>query len=769
MHLELSGLPCILFRSVVMELSMPSVSPNRPAAIFSPSRRGVLRGAGLTAGGLLIGLALPPAARGQTAVSVPLVARLNAWLHIGRDDRITFLIDRSEMGQGAHTGLATLLAEELDVDPMKVVIRNAPADKAYRNVYMIKSMLSGGKAESLSGLPLWGLEQLGRLIGQQVTGGSTSIRGGFDNLRRAGAEARFRLVQAAAERWKLPAGECDTADGMVLHKPSNRSLSYGALADTAAALDAPNVPVLKPRSAWRLIGRHDRRVDTLDKINGNADFGLDVREPEQLFAAIRWAPAFGALLKTLDDRAALAQPGVKAVVPLADGFAVVADNTWRAMQACDAVTAEWNRPEVDGGFDDAMLWRRLNAMVDTEGKEAHKAGDVDKALGAAATVISADYRLPFLAHATMEPMNATVRVGPDGIDVWAPTQAQTMAQKAAAAVTGVSEDRVRIHTTYLGGGFGRRAEADFIAVAATVAKAMMGKPVQVMWPREQDMRRDFYRPAALHRVKLGLDAQGRLVAWKHALASPSIMKRIFVAATWLGPDETAIEGCLDNTYAIPSTALKYVSVDTPVPVGFWRSVGHSHSAFVKESLIDEAAHAAKQNPLDYRLQLLASRPRHRRVLELAAEKAGWGSPLNEGQGRGIALHESFGSIVAMVVQVTMRDGDVAVDRITIAADAGTVVNPAIVQAQLSGGAIFGLSAALHGKVTLKDAAVQEGNFDSYRVLQIADTPPIDVHLVDSEAPPGGIGEPGVPPVAPALTNAIFAASGKRLRALPVVV
>lgn len=747
---------------------MPSARPIRHAGAFSPTRRSLLRGAGLTAGGLLIGVALPAPAHGQTTVSVPLVARLNAWLHIGRDDRITFLIDRSEMGQGAHTGLATLLAEELGIDPLKVIIRNAPADKAYRNVYMIKSMLSGGKAESLSGLPLWGLEQLGRLIGQQVTGGSTSIRGGFDSLRRAGAEARLRLVQAAAERWKVPASECDAADGMVLHKPSNRSLSYGALADAAAALDAPDNPPLKPRDLWRLIGRHDKRVDTAAKIDGSADFGLDIREPDLLFAAIRWAPAFGAMLKSLDDKAALARPGIKAVVRLPDGFAVVADNTWRAMQACDAVQAEWTRPEIDAGFDDAMLWRRLAALVDTEGKEAHKAGDADRALGAAATVISADYQLPFLAHATMEPMNATVRIGPDGVDVWAPTQAQTMAQKAAAAATGVSEDRVRVHTTYLGGGFGRRAEADFVAVAATVAKAVTGKPVQVMWPREQDMRRDFYRPAALHRVKLGLNGQGRLVAWKHALASPSIMKRIFAAATWLGPDETAIEGCLDGTYAIPNTALKYVAVDTPVPVGFWRSVGHSHSAFVKESLVDEAAHAAKQDPLEYRLQMLAARPRHRRVLELAAGKAGWGTTLGEGQGRGIALHESFGSIVAMVAQVTMREGNLAIDHITIAADAGTVVNPAIVKAQLSGGAIFGLGAALHGKVTLKDAAVQEGNFDGYRVLQMADTPPIEVHLVESDVPPGGIGEPGVPPVAPALTNAIFAASGKRLRALPIV-
>ncbi|MFN4309221.1 MAG: molybdopterin cofactor-binding domain-containing protein [Ferrovibrio sp.] len=748
---------------------MPPARPeDRAVRPFSPTRRGLLRGAGLTAGGLLIGTTLPvQAARGQSAVSLPLVARFNAWLHIGRDDRITFLIDRSEMGQGAHTGLTTLLAEELEVDPLKVTVRNAPADKAYRNVYMIKSMLSGGKAESLSGLPLWGLEQIGRLIGQQVTGGSTSIRGGYDSLRRAGAEARMRLIQAAAERWKIPASECRADNGMVLDRSGSRSLSYGALADAAAALDAAGDPALKPRSAWRLIGRHDRRVDIIDKINGSADFGLDIREPDQLFAAIRWAPAFGATLKGLDDRAALARPGVKAVVRLADGFAVVANNTWRAMQACDEVHAEWARPDVDGGFDDAMLWRRLNAMVDTEGKEAHKAGDVDKALGAAATVISADYRLPFLAHATMEPMNATVRLGPDGVDVWVPTQAQTMAQKAAAAVTGVSEDRVRIHTTYLGGGFGRRAEADFVSVAAAVAKAVAGKPVQVMWPREQDMRRDFYRPAALHRVKLGLDVQGRLVAWKHALASPSIMKRIFAAATWLGPDETAIEGCLDDTYAIPNTAVKYVAVDTPVPVGFWRSVGHSHSAFVKESLVDEAAHAAKQDPLNYRLQLLANRPRHRRVLELAAGKAGWGTPLGENEGRGIALHESFGSIVAIVVQVALHDSKLKIDRLTIAADAGTVINPAIVKAQLSGGAIFGLTAALHGRLTLKDAAVQEGNFDSYRMLSMADTPPIDVHLVESDAPPGGIGEPGVPPVAPALTNAIFAASGQRLRSLPV--
>lgn len=746
-------------------------SPRRfPAASRAPAvaitRRGLLRGAALSAGGLLIGMRLPSRVAAQSAVTMSIVIRMNAWLHIGRDNRVTFLLDRSEMGQGVHTGLATLIAEELDVDPLKVTIRNAPADKVYRNTYMVKSMLSGNQADSLSGFPLWALERLGRVIGQQVTGGSTSLRGGFHNLRLAGAEARLRLIEAAAAKWGMLARDCETANGIITHTPSGSTLPYGAVADAAAKLDPPGEVLLKPRGSWRLIGRYDKRVDTPAKVDGSAVFGLDVREQDQLFAAVQWAPHFGATLKSLNTDRAMQRPGIKAVVPLKEGFAVVADNSWRAMQAREAVITEWE-PGPEARFDDAALWTRLRGAMDGEGKSAHESGDVDKALGSAATVIAAEYRLPFLAHATMEPMNATARLGPDGLDLWAPTQAQEMAQKTAAEATGLSTDKVRVHTTYLGGGFGRRAEADFAYAAAMVAKAVTGKAVQVMWPREEDMRRDFYRPAALHRIKLGLDAAGRLTAWKHDLASPSIMKRVFPAVTWLGPDETAIEGCIDGTYAIPNTALKYMATETPVPVGFWRSVGHSHSAFVKECLIDEAAAAVKRDPVEFRRLLLANRPRHRAVLDLAAAKAGWGESLPTGAARGIALHESFGTIVAVVAEVTAQGSAVKIGPVTCAADAGTVVNPAIVAAQLAGGILFGLTAALYGRVTLKNGAVQESNFHDYPVLGMVEAPPVSVHLVPSEAPPGGIGEPGVPPAAPALANAIFAATGRRLRELPI--
>lgn len=748
-------------------MPIPEAAHRRPSLTHAAvTRRSLLRGAALSAGGLLIGMHLPSRATAQSTTTSPIISRMNAWLHIGRDNRITFILGRSEMGQGVHTGLATLIAEELDVDPMKVTIRNAPADKAYRNIYMVKSMLSGNQADSLSGLPLWALEQLGRVIGQQVTGGSTSLRDGFRSLRLAGAEARWRLVEAAAAKWGVAARDCETANGIVTHKPSGSTLPYGALADEAARLSPPTDIMLKPRNAWRLIGSHGGRVDTPAKIDGSAVFGLDVRRDNQLFAAVQWAPHFGASLKSLNADQAMRRPGIHAVVPLQDGFAVVADNSWRAMQAREAVKAEWN-PGPDNGFDDAALWSRFAKLIDAEGRSAHLAGDPDKTIGSAAAVIAAEYRLPFLAHATMEPMNATARLGADGLDIWAPTQAQETAQKAAAEATGLSADRVRIHTTYLGGGFGRRAEADFVHVAAMVAKAVTGRAVQVMWPREEDMRRDFYRPAALHRVKLGLDPAGRLLAWKHELVTPSIMTRVFPPVTWMGPDQTSIEGCLDGSYGIPHTALKYVVADTPVPVGFWRSVGHSHAAFVKECLIDEAAHAAKQDPVSYRMALLQERPRHRAVLDLVAKHSGWGLTLPAGRGRGVALHESFGSIVAMVAEVTLSGGEVKIDRLTCAADAGTVVNPAIVRAQLRGGALFGLSAALYGRVTLKDAAVQEGNFHDYRMLSMAEAPPIAVHLVSSDAPPGGIGEPGVPPAAPALANAIFAATGKRLRELPV--
>lgn len=730
------------------------------------TRRALLRGAAISAGGLLIGMHLPSRAGAQNTVTQPAISRMNAWLHIGRDNRITFVLARSEMGQGAHTGLATLIAEELDVDPLKVTIRNAPADKAYRNIYMVKSMLSGDQADSLSGLPLWALDRLGGVIGQQVTGGSTSLRDGFRTLRLAGAEARWRLVEAAAAKWGVAARDCSTADGVITHKPSGSMLHYGAVADDAARLKPPADIPLKDRKTWRLIGSYDRRVDTRNKIDGTAVFGLDVRRDNQLFAAVQLAPHFGATLKSLDDAEAMKRPGVQAVVPLGAGFAVVADNSWRAMQAREAVRAEWT-PGPENSLDDGALWSRFARLIETEGKTTHVVGDADRLIGSAARVITAEYRLPFLAHATMEPMNATARLGADGLDIWVPTQAQEMAQKAAAEATGLSADRVRIHTTYLGGGFGRRAEADFVHAAAMVARAVTGRTVQVMWPREEDMRHDFYRPAALHRVKLGLDSAGRLVAWKHDLASPSIMKRVFPPVTWMGPDQTSIEGCLDGGYRIPNTALKYVGADTPVPVGFWRSVGHSHSAFVKESLIDEAAHAAKQDPLSYRMALLQDRPRHRAVLDLIASRSNWNTSLPAGRGRGLALHESFGSIVAIVAEVTVSGTEVKIDRLTCVADAGTVVNPAIVKAQLRGGALFGLTAALYGRVTLKDAAVQEGNFDEYRLLGMAEAPPVDVHLVPSEAPPGGIGEPGVPPAAPALANAIFAATGKRLRELPV--
>ncbi|WP_430398010.1 molybdopterin cofactor-binding domain-containing protein [Ferrovibrio sp.] len=735
----------------------------------SINRRDLLKG--IAATGLLVGMPLPFEAQAQAQQRVRSVQsfQLGIWLHIGADDRATVLLCQSEMGQGVHTVLPTLVAEELDMPLERIDVRNAPADAIYRNTYLVKAMLAGGSPEKLSATADWLLERMGRVAGQQITGGSSSVRWLFQPLRRAGAVARLQLVQAAANAWGVAVNECRAEAGRVLHAGSGRSLGYGELAEAAASLPAPADVALKAPEQWSLLGKPQQRLDTPAKIDGSARFGIDVREPGQLFAVVRFAPQLGARLKSLDGAKALALPGVKAVVALDNGFAVVADSTWRALSARDAVTAQWG-PGAQDLLDSATLWRMYEqSFVTGKPDKAVSQGDADKALAAAATTLDAEYRLPLLAHAALEPMNATVRLGRDGfVDVWAPTQGQDLARKAASDATGIDADKVRVHTTFLGGGFGRRAEGDFVAVAARVAKAVPGLPIQVLWPREEDMRNDFYRPASLHRLRVGLDMAGNITAWKQTIACPSIMRRVFPPSRFLGPDETAFEGAHEAAYAIPDLRLDWLPVETPVPVGFWRSVGHSHTAFVKETMIDQAALQAGIDPLAYRMKLLANAPRHQAVLELVAAKAGWSAPLLPGQGRGLALHTSFGAIVAQVVELELDKGKPRLSRITVAADIGRVLNPNIAEAQFSGAVVFALAAALHGEVTLKNGGVVEENFDSYQMPRLADAPPIAVHFIASDAPPGGAGEPGVPPLAPALANAIQRAGGPRLTRLPIL-
>lgn len=735
-----------------------------------PSRRRVLQGLGLGAGGLLIGVSLPSPA--QTA-RTPSVASypFGLWLHLGADEFATLIVCQSEMGQGITTALPMLLAEELDLPLERIRVQQAPADTRFRNTYVVKSMLSGGQAESLGAGADWLLDKLGGVIGQQVTGGSTTIRWLWRPIRQAGAEARHRLVQAAAAQWALPAGECSTADGHVLHAASGRRASYGSLAEAAAALPAPKDVLLKTPEQWKVIGTPRPRLDTPAKITGQAVFGIDMRQPGQLFGVVKFAPMLGGKLRGLDGSAALRQPGVRAVVPLAEGFVVVAESTWQAMAAMAQVKPDWQpgpRPQLNS----ATIRRELaQAMVGGKPSRVHGHGDAAAALSRpGASLVTAEYHLPYLAHATLEPMNATVRIGQDGfVDVWAPTQAQETARIAASDATGIAQEKVRIHTTLLGGGFGRRAEFDFVTVAALAAKAVPGAPVQVLWPREEDMRRDFYRPASLHRVHAGVDGEGRITGWQQTIVTPSIMARVFPPVTWMQPDETSFEGALEAAYDLADISIGLLTVDTALPVGFWRSVGHSHTAFVKETMIDRLAHAAGMDPLRFRSRLVAHAPRHAAVLALLAAKAGWSSPLPAGRSRGMALHSSFGAIVAQAVEIEIAaDGSPRVLRVVCTADIGTVINPGIAQAQFEGAVIFALAAAMRGEITVRDGTIQQGNFDLYPMPRLADTPPVEVHFVPSAAYPAGVGEPGVPPLAPAIANAMFAATGRPVTSLPLL-
>ena len=748
-------------------------------------RRQLLSGAAAGIAGLLLPFSLEPSARaaivsgttGATSTTGPAGAtgtagsEINAWLRIGTDESITILIGRSEMGQGVYTALPMLLAEELECDWRRVRVEAAPAAAAYRNLYVVKDMLTGGHADPAPGLAGemrdWALSLAAGPFSQQVTGGSTSVRGGFEPLRRAGAQARHRLIAAAARNWGVSPAECLARAGLVHHEASGWSLSYGALAAAAADLPSPGSVVLKPPGAWRLLGTAVPRLDLPAKVTGEAIFGIDVRRPGMLFAAIMASPVFGGRVKSVDAAKVQSLPGVVAVVAIPDGVAVVADSTFRASRALAALPVVWDEG-ANAGLDTAQIFEGFRQALSEEGRIAERRGDAAAALAGAARQLTLDYELPFLAHATMEPMNCTAEVGPDGVDVWAPTQAQDGARAAAATAAGVSADRVRIHTTYLGGGFGRRAESDMVTQAVVIAKAL-GRPVQAIWSREEDMRHDFYRPGTVQRLRIGLDAAGLPVAWHHRIVCPSILDRIMAAATWLKPDQTSVEGAVGLPYDLRNLTVDYVKRNTPVPVGFWRSVGHSHTAFVTESAIDEVAAAGGRDPLALRRLLLRGNPRVRAVLDLAASEAGWGRPLPPGSGRGIALHVSFGSIVAEVAEVAVAaDGTIRVPRVVCAIDCGTVIHPDIVVAQMQSGILFGLTAALAGEITLAKGRIEQGNFDDYPMLHLAESPQIAVHVIESGERPGGVGEPGTPPIAPALANAFYAATGKRIRRLPLM-
>lgn len=699
------------------------------------SRRGLLR-AGLAAGGgLLIGVGVEVAeAAGPATAFVP-----NALIRIDADGTVTLTMPYVEMGQGTYTSVPMLLAEELEVDLASVRLQHAPAsDKLYANP----------------------------LLGLQMTGGSTTIRANFLSMRQAGAAARLMLVEAAARRWGVEPTACRAARGAVHHDASRRRLGYGALTADAAALPVPREIALKPLSASRLIGTPVKRLDAPAKVDGSARYGIDVRLPGMRVAALAQSPVFGGRVKAVDDRAALQVRGVRQVVRLDDCVAVVADHLGAANKGLAVLSIEWD-DGANASLSSADIVESMRKASLGPAATARADGDFDAAFGAAATRLEAVYELPFLAHAALEPMNCTVHVRKDSCEVWTGTQVMTRAQAVAAEVTGLPVDRVTVHNHLLGGGFGRRLEVDGVKRAVQIATRVDG-PVKVVWSREEDIQHDMYRPYFYDRMAAGLDGDGRLVAWRHRITGSSIIKRWLPPAYVNGVDFETIDGAEKPPYALTNVRVEYVNHEPPqIPTAFWRGVGPTHNVFVVESFIDELADAARQDPVAFRLGMLAHNPRAKRVLELAAERAGWGRPLPAGQGRGVSLQFAFGSYMAQVVEVEVRDGRIAVQRVVVAADCGVVVNPDTVRAQIQSAVIFGLSAALHGEITFKAGRVEQSNFHDYPALRMQEVPPIETHLVASTEAPGGMGEPGTSALAPALANAVHAATGQRLRKLPL--
>src|ERR1700732_2677508 len=694
--------------------------------------------------------------------SAPAAFTPNAYSRIGRDGQVTLVMPQVEMGQGTYTSMSMLIAEELEVGLKQVALQAAPADdRDYRNP----------------------------LLGLQGTGGSSSVRAMWDPLRRAGAAARLMLITAAAERWHVDPASCRAENAEVVHVPTGRRLSYGALADLAARLPVPRSVPLKDPKDFQLIGTPAKRIDTPEKVSGKAQFGIDVKIPGMKIATVTACPVLGGKLAGVDDSAALAIKGVGQVVRLDDAVAVVADHMWAALQGLAALDIDWDEGP-HSKVSSADIARQMEIASQKPGVVARKEGDFAEAMAQAVHKVEAIYQAPFLAHATMEPMNCTVRVRADGCDVWVGNQIITRAQATAAEVTGLPLERVQVHNHLLGGGFGRRLEVDGVTQAVRIAKQVDG-PVKVVWTREEDIQHDAYRPYYYDRLAAGLDEKGQPVAWSDRITGSSVMARWFPPGFKDGLDPDAVEGAADPPYGLANILVDYVRYEQPgITTGWWRGVGSTHNIFMVESFIDELAAAAKQDPVKYRRALLGkvshtaaglnpaamaawSGPppepaRVKSVLDLAAEKAGWGTPLTERSGRGVAVQYAFGTYLAQVAEVGVsKDGEVRVDRVVCAVDCGMIVKPDTIKAQIEGGVIFGLTAALFGEITIRDGRVEQSNFSDYRVLRIDEAPNVEVHLIKSNEAPGGIGEVGTVGAAPALTNAIFAATGTRIRKLPV--
>ncbi len=760
------------------------------------NRRRFFLGSAAVGSALVVGWGLLPPRQRLTG-SQPLATAagqqaFNGWLKIGSDDSVTVMVPKSEMGQGVSTSLAMLLADELDADWSRVRTEHPPVDAIYNNLATVVDGLpfhpdDQGWVKRGAG---WMTAKTMREVGLMATGGSSSVKDLWLPMREAGASARAMLVGAAAAGWGVPAADCRVAKGVVSHGGSGRSARFGELAERAAAQALPRSVGLKSAAEFTLIGQPVRRLEAAAKLDGSARFGIDTLLPGMLYASVVMCPTLGGSVASFDAQAAETLPGVKKVLTVpgqrggSGGVAAVADTPWHAMQAAKAVTVQWDHGPA-AALSSADISRQLGQALDAGDGFAYRAvGDAPAAMKQAARTISAEYHAPLLAHATLEPQNCTVRyvAGKDGqpgrASVWAPTQVPGLARWVAAKALGLDSGQVEINVTLLGGGFGRRLDVDFIAQAALIARALPGQPVQTCWTREQDQTHDFYRPPCVARYQAGFDAQGQLLAWTARSSGPSVVQQFLHRQFGLpgaGPDKTTAEGAFDQAYEWPSARVGHAVVELPVPVGFWRSVGHSHQAFFKESFMDEAAHAAGQDPLAFRLALLRQHPRHSAVLQRAADKSGWGQPLAPAadgakKARGLALHSSFGSIVAQVVEVSIdptEPGRIRVHRVVAAIDCGTAVNPGGIRQQMDSAVVFGLSAALFGEITVDRGQVQQGNFHQQPLLRLADCPLIETEILASTEPPEGVGEPGTPPVAPAVANALFTLTGQRLRSLPL--
>lgn len=720
------------------------------------TRRSFIAAGSLVGGGLALGVAglvFAPNRLSRLPKADDAAAQLTTWIKLAPDNTVTVIVPHCEMGQGAQTALAMMLAEELDADWSRVQVEEAPAEEVFANGYLVRAFLpvAADVPKFMERAVDFGSFKLMQWMDMQTTGGSSSVRGtGQLGMRMAGGVARAMLIEAAARRWKVPASECETKSSRVLHPGSNRSATFGELATAAAQMELPVHPQLKSRDRYSIVGKPTPRFDIPAKVDGTAKYGIDVTLPGMLYATVAAAPIFGAKLGSVDPAPALALPGVKKVIQLENAVAVVADSYWRALKALRRLTPSFTDTGNSNRTSDTLTADIVRSLESDQDKSVFASGDAVARLGAAAKTIDAEYRVPFLAHATMEPMNATARVADDRCEVWTGVQDPLAARKVAAKAAKLRQARVTVYNQQVGGGFGRRLPGahDFVDQAVRIAKEMSPAPVKLLWSREEDIQHDYYRPAVIARCKGAIDSSG----------APTV---------WISRFSGGRDGAALIPYAIANQDIRAAEFASHIRLGSWRSVAYSQHGFFTESFVDELAHAAAKDPYEYRRDLLESSPRHRAVLEKAAWIAGWGAKPAAGRGRGIALVESFGSIVAQVAEVELIDGRIRVHNVWAAVDCGRVINPDTAVAQIEGGIVFGLSAALFSEITIRDGRVAQTNFVDYPMPKLADAPRITVEFVDSNAALGGLGEPGVPPIAPAIANAVFAATGKRLRSLPL--